>query len=97
MADDDGVANVNNELTSSASQVENAPTNASAEPSTSLPASSSAIVDNRTTLIEHARNFLNSPRIVHEDFAAKRRFLTEKGLSDIEIEGLLRELVGILI
>ena len=93
MADDDGAANVNNELTSSASQVENAPTNASAE----LPASSPVIVDNRTTLIEHARNFLNSPRIVHEDFAAKRRFLTEKGLSDVEIEGLLRELVRILI
>ena len=93
MADDDGVAKVNNELTSSASQVENAPNNTSAE----LPASSPVIVDNRITLIEHARNFLNSPRIVHEDFAAKRRFLTEKGLSDAEIEGLLRELVRILI
>ncbi|KAL6305817.1 hypothetical protein BKA93DRAFT_895834 [Sparassis latifolia] len=45
----------------------------------------------RTELLEKARAFLSSPQVVHEDTAAKRRFLAEKGLSDAEVDGLLRE------
>ena len=49
------------------------------------------IAQDRTELLTHARVFLNSPRILNQDFAAKRKFLSEKGLSEPEIEGLLRE------
>ncbi|KZT70377.1 hypothetical protein DAEQUDRAFT_668036 [Daedalea quercina L-15889] len=46
----------------------------------------------RTDLLDKARVFLNSPQARHEDYAAKRRFLVEKGLKDDEIDGLLREM-----
>ncbi|KZP20165.1 hypothetical protein FIBSPDRAFT_919935 [Athelia psychrophila] len=48
--------------------------------------------ESRAALIERAKLFLVSPQIRHEDLAAKRRFLVEKGLSDDEIGGLLQEL-----
>lgn len=51
--------------------------------------------ESRAELVEKARLFLISPQIRHEDIAAKRRFLAEKGLSDAEIDGLLQELVNI--
>jgi hypothetical protein len=51
--------------------------------------------ENRAELIERARSFLTSPKIYHEDVLAKRKFLVEKGLSDTEIAGLLRELVNL--
>ncbi|KAH9948389.1 hypothetical protein B0H21DRAFT_707808 [Amylocystis lapponica] len=47
---------------------------------------------NREELLEKARAFLHSPQVQHEDAIAKRRFLTEKGLSQVEIDGLLQEL-----
>lgn len=50
--------------------------------------------ESRAALIERAKLFLVSPQILHEDLAAKRRFLVEKGLSDDEIGGLLQELVS---
>jgi hypothetical protein len=50
-------------------------------------------VPNRLELLEQARAFLTSPQVVHDDVAAKRRFLTDKGLTDVEITGLLNELV----
>ncbi|OCH94336.1 hypothetical protein OBBRIDRAFT_789466 [Obba rivulosa] len=46
----------------------------------------------RTGLLEKARAFLNSPQVQHEDLTAKRRFLTEKGLSQAEVDVLLQEL-----
>lgn len=49
--------------------------------------------EDRTELIEKARSFLASPQIRHEGVSAKRRFLADKGLSDVEIDGLLHELV----
>lgn len=51
-------------------------------------------VEDRAALIEKAKQFLVSPQIRHEDLAAKRRFLAEKGLTDQEIVGLLQQLVN---
>lgn len=48
---------------------------------------------NRTELLRKARAFLGSPQVRHEDDIAKRRFLTEKGLTDVEIDRLLQEIV----
>lgn len=48
----------------------------------------------RAQLIERARTFLYSPQVRYEDNAAKYRFLAEKGLNDVEIHGLLHELVS---
>ncbi|KAM5535508.1 hypothetical protein V8D89_010845 [Ganoderma adspersum] len=45
----------------------------------------------RTELLQRARVFLTSPQVRHEDMTAKRRFLADKGLSDVEVDGLLRE------
>ena len=48
---------------------------------------------NRSELLDRARHFLSSPQIVHQDYESKRRFLAEKGLSDEEVQLLLREMV----
>ncbi|KAI0353022.1 hypothetical protein OH77DRAFT_1427793 [Trametes cingulata] len=47
--------------------------------------------EDRSQLLQRARAFLTSPQVRHEDLAAKRRFLAEKGLTGGEIEGLLHE------
>ena len=47
----------------------------------------------RAELLQRARAFLTSPQVQHEDVAAKRRFLADKGLTDAEIESLLYEVV----
>lgn len=62
-------------------------------PSESSVASSSTYSDDRSTLLERARAFLTSPQLRYEEPAEKRRFLAEKGLNAVEIEGLMRELV----
>ncbi|KAI0650553.1 hypothetical protein C8Q79DRAFT_944226 [Trametes meyenii] len=49
------------------------------------------VPEDRSVLLQRARAFLNSPQVRHEDLIAKRRFLTEKGLTNDEVEGLLRE------
>ncbi|KAF8913779.1 hypothetical protein CPB84DRAFT_1840577 [Gymnopilus junonius] len=46
--------------------------------------------DDRSELLARARSFLASPQVQHQDTAAKRAFLVEKGLHDSEIEDLLR-------
>jgi hypothetical protein len=48
-------------------------------------------VQDRVELLARARIFLNSPQILEQDVTAKRKFLSEKGLSELEIERLLRE------
>ena len=48
---------------------------------------------NRSELLDRARHFLSSPQVIHQDYESKRRFLTEKGLSDEEVQLLLREMV----
>ncbi|KAF5387839.1 hypothetical protein D9615_000605 [Tricholomella constricta] len=51
-----------------------------------------AVVSDRSELLSRARVFLQSPQILHQDTLAKRSFLAEKGLNEMEIDGLLREL-----
>ena len=51
-------------------------------------------VSNRSELLDRARLFLNSPQVIHQGHESKRRFLTEKGLTDGEIQLLLREMVS---
>ncbi|KAF9006508.1 hypothetical protein BDQ17DRAFT_1238847 [Cyathus striatus] len=48
--------------------------------------------EDRSQLVLRARSFLQSPQIQHQDIEAKRRFLSDKGLNNSEIDGLLREL-----
>lgn len=47
----------------------------------------------RDDLLSKARLFLASPSVQSQDVVAKRTFLQEKGLSEREIEELLRTLV----
>jgi hypothetical protein len=47
----------------------------------------------RDELLSKARMFLASPAIQSQDLDAKRTFLGEKGLSEHEVEDLLRTLV----
>ena len=71
--------------------------NENVEAVTSTSSSSSVapapMFEDRGLLLDRARAFLTSPQIRHEEPAAKRRFLAEKGLNEVEIEGLMRELV----
>ncbi|KAF9464888.1 hypothetical protein BDZ94DRAFT_1161228 [Collybia nuda] len=46
----------------------------------------------RSELLSRARTFLTSPQIQNQDIFAKRQFLLDKGLNDLEVERLLREL-----
>ena len=72
------------------------PAQRDASPSQAVPqtdTSSIPAVGERTELLEKARAFLNSPQVRHEDYAAKRRFLAEKGLDEAEIDGLLISMV----
>lgn len=48
---------------------------------------------NREHLLDRARSFLASPQVQNQDLPSKRAFLREKGLSEAEIENLLRTLV----
>jgi hypothetical protein len=47
----------------------------------------------RDELLSKARTFLTSPSVQSQDVDAKRTFLREKGLSEHDVEGLLRTLV----
>jgi hypothetical protein len=48
----------------------------------------------RSELLGRARSFLASPQVAHQDVSIKRKFLTEKGLRDAEIDALLRDAVS---
>ena len=78
---------------------QNAPEQAAGGPdvqdATPAPASPSAAPEDRRELLNTARAFLTSPQVIHEDVSAKRGFLAQKGLNEVEIEGLIRELVSI--
>ncbi|KAH8094832.1 hypothetical protein BXZ70DRAFT_946229 [Cristinia sonorae] len=52
---------------------------------------STATTSDRAQLLDRARTFLHSPQVRNEDYAAKYRFLAEKGLNEVEIHGLLNE------
>ena len=49
--------------------------------------------EDRPDLLAKARSFLASPQVRNQDVNAKRAFLVEKGLNDIEIAELLRTIV----
>lgn len=49
---------------------------------------------NRSELLSRARTFLSTPHIRSQDNAAKHAFLVEKGLTQDEIDPLLREIVS---
>ncbi|KAG6842033.1 hypothetical protein C0991_003559 [Blastosporella zonata] len=68
--------------------------NASSAPASPGPSSTAAtqVAPDRSELLSRARGFLQSPQIIHQDIAAKRKFLVEKGLNETEIDVLLREL-----
>jgi hypothetical protein len=53
-----------------------------------------AQAQDRSQLLERARNFLASPQVRSEDALTTRRFLVDKGLTDAEIDKLLYELVS---
>ncbi|KAG7449418.1 uncharacterized protein BT62DRAFT_964598 [Guyanagaster necrorhizus] len=68
-----------------------APSSVQIPPATdTTPAMSS--VDERAQLVSRARSFLRSPSTQQQDIFSKRKFLLDKGLNEVEIEGLLREL-----
>ena len=58
-------------------------------PQTEAPAS----ID-RAELLRRGRAFLTSPQFRYEGVSVKRKFLAEKGLTDVEIDGLLHEAVS---
>jgi uncharacterized membrane protein YqiK len=64
-------------------------------PSSPTPTVSTASVTltDRTELLARARAFLSSAQVANENVSAKRRFLTDKGLADAEIDRLLAEVV----
>ncbi|KAI0307026.1 hypothetical protein B0F90DRAFT_1813852 [Multifurca ochricompacta] len=70
----------------------NPPDSSSDRPSLSTLTSTS----NRIELLDKARHFLSSPQVVHQDYESKRRFLVEKGLSDGEVQQLLREMLPVV-
>ncbi|TFK28859.1 hypothetical protein FA15DRAFT_678250 [Coprinopsis marcescibilis] len=61
-------------------------------PSTSAPSPGWNVEQlDRNDLLAKARSFLHSAQIQQQDLSAKRRFLAEKGLSDVEVDSLMRE------
>jgi hypothetical protein len=61
-------------------------------PPAPLPSESSP--EQRQDLLSKAQAFLTSPQIRDQDDAAKRKFLTEKGLTPAEVDYLLQGIVG---
>ncbi|TFK55576.1 hypothetical protein OE88DRAFT_1651951 [Heliocybe sulcata] len=90
MSGEDAQAPVADATTHGASAPDAGPQTAPEANATSL--SAPAPEDDRRELLDRARSFLLSPQVRDEDIWAKRTFLAEKGLTDPEIDGLLREL-----
>ena len=59
--------------------------------------SSPTTTPHRSELLDRARHFLSSPQVIYQGHESKRRFLSEKGLSDGEVQLLLREMVRALL
>lgn len=88
------VAMTDNNEDSSRPSADTIPPSSSPEHESSSSSSSTPTpMPDRTELLDKARHFLSSPQVVHQDYDSKRRFLTEKGLGDGDIELLLREIV----
>lgn len=69
------------------------PPNSSSELASS---SSPPPAPDRSELLVRARHFLSSPQVIDQDYESKHRFLAEKGLTDGEIQLLLREMVRLV-
>src|ERR1700722_2066718 len=79
--------------TSESASSQSPPIASSQSPPASEPETSTSTNTDRTELLSQARSFLASPQIQHQDVLAKRRFLNEKGLTEAEIDRMLREQV----
>ena len=53
--------------------------------------------ESRQDLLSRAQAFLTSPQVRDQDDMAKRKFLTEKGLTPVEVDYLLQGIVRVLI
>jgi len=51
--------------------------------------------ESRPDLLSRAQAFLTSPQIRDQDDVAKRKFLTEKGLTPAEVDHLLQGIVSV--
>ena len=51
--------------------------------------------ESRQDLLSRAQAFLTSPQIRDQDDAAKRKFLTDKGLTPTEVDHLLQGIVSV--
>ena len=72
------------------------PANTSSDHASSSSSPTPTPTPNRAELLDRARHFLGSPQVIHQDYESKRRFLTEKGLEDGEIQLLLSEMVRLV-
>lgn len=79
--------------TPSQTQAPGIPEDKQTDPNVEQTSPAPVVTEDRSELLQRAKAFLTSPQVQHEDLAAKRRFLVEKGLNDVEIEVLLREVV----
>jgi hypothetical protein len=67
---------------------------ASTQPTLSAPNSTpDPAPDDRVQLITRAQSFLALPQVRYLDETAKRNFLQDKGLTDVEVDSLLRNAV----
>ena len=62
---------------------------------TSTPPPSESGSEPRQDLLSRAQAFLTSPQVRDQDDVAKRKFLTEKGLTPAEVDYLLQGIVSI--
>ena len=97
MADDDTKKLTRSQSEEQYSGSQKTPSSTKSSPSESNQTESTMIsATPREELIARARSFLTSPQIQHEDVSAKRKFLSDKGLNDSEINDLLQELVSLI-
>ena len=62
---------------------------------TPTPPPSESISESRQELLSTAQAFLTSPQVRDQDDVAKRKFLTEKGLTPAEVDYLLQGIVSV--
>ena len=63
--------------------------------SDSAPSATESGSESRQDILSRAQAFLTSPRIRDQGDVAKRKFLTEKGLTPAEVDDLLRGTVSV--
>jgi hypothetical protein len=73
----------------------NSPPSNSSSDHEHTPSSSLTSTPHHSELLDRVRHFLGTPQVIHQDHESKRGFLSEKGLSDGEVQLLLREVVRV--